>query len=416
MISLEALAIGDAPLSYQWQLESIAIPRATNAGHTLSSLAETDTGSYSVVAANPAGTTTSRVAVVRMRTSAFPLVWSDDFEIDTATNWNVFWGAANGLPDYTADFSFDHSATPYTHNGITLLIPAAPTSAQGSTRALKLTVNRDTMGANATVNLYPKNLHLSGSFALKFDLWINYPGDALGINSTGSTQHALCGINHFGTNVNWATTIATASDGLWFAASGEGGDSRDYRCYVGNVEGPPVDLTGSPTSGLIATNHTAAVFQTVFPVSRFETAGAPGKNWVQVEVHHVGSTVIWLIDGVALASRTNVSTFTSGTIMLGLMDVFPSIANPARDSFVLIDNVRVENLVPPIRFESIQHRPNGEVTLQLSSALGDSFWLDASGDLSDWLPLTTVRATNQPSTFTDTDASNSAIRFYRGRR
>src|ERR1039457_1800796 len=151
---------------------------------------------------------------------------------------------------------------------------------------------------------------------------MNYPGNVGGINSTGSTQFAQCGINHFGTNVNWAAPSATASDGLWFAVDGEGGTSADCRAYLGNPGGTQVDLSGSPgASGLVATNSTAAVFQNLFSAARFETAGSPGKNWIEVEVRQTNNVIVWLMDGTVIAQRTNSSSFTSGNIMLGLMDV-----------------------------------------------------------------------------------------------
>jgi len=410
------VAIGDLPLEYQWRLDGVNVPGATQSTYSLTNLSPANAGSWSVVITNATGSVTSRVAEIRVQTSAFPSVFTDDFSVGAGDNWSVFWGAANGIPDYTVDFSFDHGVTPYTFNGVTALIPSAPNSIDRSTRAVRLAVNQDAIGATAAVNLYPTNLKVSGDYALKFDLWINYPGNALGVNSTGSTQHALCGINHLGTNVNWATTGVPASDGLWFAASGEGGDSRDYRSYVGNLMGAPIDLTGSASSGLVGTNHSAAVFQAMFPSSRFETQGAPGKNWVEVELRQIGDVLTWIMDESVVASRANLSVFTNGTILLGLMDVFSSIANPARDSFVLFDNVRVENLAPPIEFQSIKRQPDGGIVLEVSSAFGDSYWLDVSTDLTTWQPLAHFTAADQPVLFTDTNSLAEVLRFYRARR
>jgi Immunoglobulin I-set domain len=416
-LALDTIVIGDIPMSFQWRLNNVNVPNATNATLTLSDLNSAQAGNYSVVAANGAGSTTSRVAVVRLKSSDFPLLFSDNFNTNSAANWNVFSGAANGVPDYSAGFAFDYGVIPYTFNGVTALIPPAPNSLDGTTRGVKLTVNSDAIATNAAVNLYPKNFFVSGDFALKFDMWINYPGNAGGAGTgvTGSTQHASCGINHLGTNVNWAATSAIASDGLWFAASGEGGDSRDYRAYVGNVSGTQTDLTGGG-GGLVATNSTAAVFQTLFPPTRFETSGAPGKNWVEVELRQTNNIIAWLMDGAVVALRTNTSAFTSGNIMLGLMDVFPSIAAPARDSFVIYDNVRVENLAPPIQFTAITRQPNGHVTLSITSTRGDSFWLDTSTNLTLWQPLANLQATNQPLVFTDTNSPTTSHRYYRARR
>lgn len=414
-LTISSLAIGDEPLRYQWRLNNTNLVNATNAALALTNLAAANGGNYSVVVTNAAGSTTSRLGVVRVKTSDFPLLFSDDFNTNSAANWNIFWGAANGVPDYDVDFAFDYGALPYTFNGVTTLIPPAPNSHDGSTRGVKLTANSDATDANAAVNLYPKNFSASGNFALKFDLWINYPGSAGGINSTGSTQHAQFGINHLGTNVNWAATSASAGDGLWFAADGEGGTSTDYRAFVGNLNGPQIELT-SNGGGLIASNNIATIYQNVFPATRFETSGAPGKNWVEVELRQTNNIILWIMDGAVIAQRTNTSAFTSGNIMLGLMDVFPSTANPARNSFVLFDNVRVENLAPPIQFTAITREPNDHVRLELSSAVGDSFQLETSTDLVTWQPLVTLTVTNQPVQFTDSIAPSNLARYYRAKR
>lgn len=414
-LTLSTLAIGDAPLAYQWRRNGANLTSGTNATLTLTNLDAADAGQYSVVIANAAGATTSRVAVVRVKSSDFPLLFSDEFNTNSAANWNIFWGAANGVPDFTVDFAFDYGVIPYTFNGVTALIPPAPNSLDGSTLGVRLAVNRDAIATNAAVNLYPKNFSVSGNFVLKFDLWINYPGNAAGAGSSGSTQHGLFGINHLGTNVNWAPTTAPASDGLWFAAAGEGGDTRDYRAYVGNPNGTQIELTSSG-GGLTASNNIASIYQNAFPAARFETAGAPGKNWVEVELRQTNNIILWIMDGTVIALRTNTSAFTSGNIMLGLMDVFPSIAAPARDSFVLFDNVRVENLAPPIQFTAITRQPNGHVALTLSSALGDSFRLETSTNLTTWQPLANLTATNQPLQFTDTSATAETLRYYRARR
>lgn len=417
-VALNAGAVGDTPPGFRWLFNGGSIPNATNSTLILTNLFPANSGSYAVVITNYSGAMTSRPALLRVKTTGFPPLFSDDFETNSAANWNVFWGAANGVPDYAVSWAFDYGGVSYTFNGLTNLIPPAPNSPNGITRAVKLTVNSDATGANAAVNLYPKNFSVSGNVALKFDLWINYPGNVGGTGTgvAGSTQHGIFGINHLGTNSNWAATTASASDGLWFAITGEGGDSRDYRSYIGNLGGIQTELLNPATSGLIGTNQTQVVFPPIFPATRFETPGAPGKNWVEVELRQTNNIILWIMDGAVIAQRTNTSAFTSGNIMLGLMDVFPSIAAPARDSFVLFDNVRVENLAPPIQFTSITRQPNGDVALTLSSALGDSFWLETSTNLITWQALANLTATNQPLQFTDTSAPAETFRYYRARR
>ena len=340
-----ALVAGDPPLSYRWQFNGTALPSATNASVLISNAQVANAGSYTVVVTNSAGSVTSQFALLRVNTNVHPLLFADSFDTDTSTNWNLFWGAADGIPDYTADWAFDYGTTPYTFNGVTGLIQPAPNSPDGSTRGVRFTANNnDTNAFTAAVNIYPKEQSFSNNFALKFDLWLNYPGGAAGINSTGSTEFAIFGIDHLGTQVNWVPASASSSDGIWFAADGEGGTSEDYRAYLGNLSGTQIDLMAAGTSGLAASNNTATIYQNFFPSSRFETAGAPGKNWIEVDLRQTNSMILWILDGTVVAQRTNASVFTSGNIMLGFMDPFPSIANPAGDAFVIFDNVRVEDV------------------------------------------------------------------------
>ncbi len=343
----QAFVAGDPPLTCRWLFNGTPLSGATNASLLLSNVQAAHAGSYTVVITNLSGSVTSRPALLRVNTNVHPVLFADTFDTDTAANWNLFWGAANSIADYTADWAFDYGATPYTFNGVTGPIPPAPNSADGNTRAVRFTVNNnDTTAATAAVNIYPKGQSFSGNFALKFDLWINYPGGAGGTGSgvAGSTEYAICGLNHLGTQVNWAAPSASSSDGIWFAANGEGGTTNDYRAYLGNLSGTQTELTPLGTSGLTASNNTASIYQNLFPSTRFETAGAPGKNWIEVELRQTNNLILWILDGTVVAQRTNTSAFTSGNIMLGFMDPFSSIASPAENAFVLFDNVRVEDL------------------------------------------------------------------------
>ena len=338
-----ALATGESPLVYRWQLNGTNLPGTTGSILAISNAQPANAGNYAVVITNSSGSATSRTAWLRINTNVHPILFADSFETDTSANWVLFWGASNGIPDYTAEWAFDHGATPYTFTNATGLIPAAPNSPEGSTKGVRFSVNNnDTNASIAAVNIYPQSQSFSNNFVLKFNLWINYPGPAGG--SFGSTEHAIFGINHLGAQVNWAAPSASSSDGVWFGVDGEGGDSRDYRAYAGNLAGTQTELNGPTASGLTASNSTAAIYQTLFPGSRFETAGAPGKNWVEAELRQTNNVVVWLLDGAVVGQRTNTSGFTSGDIMLGYMDPFSSIASAPEDAFVLFDNVRVEDL------------------------------------------------------------------------
>ncbi len=357
--SLRALVAGDPP-AYRWLRNGSPVAGGTNAILTLSNAQPANAGSYSLIVSNASGSATSRVAYLTVNTNLHPILFADNFDTDSSTNWNFFWGAANGVADYTTKWAFDYGSNVFSFNSVSTLIPAAPNSPDGSTRGVRFTVNNnDATQSAAAVNIYPKNQVFSNNYALKFDMWINYPGTAGGAGSTGSTEYGIFGINHTGTQVNWAAASGS-SDGVWFGVDGEGGVTADYRAYVGNPPNPPTDITAT-TGGLVASDNVSAVFQNLFPSGAYETAGSPGKRWVQCELRQVNNTLTWLINDTVIATRANSSAFTNGNIMIGYMDPFSSIASPAASAFVLFDNVRVEDLgAPALQAPAITVQPQSQ--------------------------------------------------------
>ena len=191
---------------------------------------------------------------------------------------------------------------------------------------------------------------------------------------------------------------------------GEGGTSTDYRAYLGNPAGAAIDVTAS----LTASNNTAPLFQSLFPPARFETAGSPGKAWVEVEIRQERDVVSWRLNGTLIGSRTNTSVFQKGKTMLGLMDTFSSIASPAQDAFVLFDNLRVEYLDETIRLLSASVT-NGHMNLAFSAVPGQSYLIETSPDLVAWQESGGVLATNAPGSWTDSSPAQ-AQQFYRVRK
>ncbi|MFN7138115.1 MAG: immunoglobulin domain-containing protein [Limisphaerales bacterium] len=351
-LTFSADATGSAPLQFQWRLNGNDIPGATSNVLTIHGVQPNQAGSYSVRVSNGGGTITSATANLTVIVpQVFHTLFQDDFDTDSSANWLVFAGSGSGA-DHTVDWAFDYSSYFSVYNNAT--IPPAPNSSNGITRGLKLTVNNnDATGAAAGVSLYPANQVFSNAFTLKFDMWMNYPGGPGGTGSTGSTETATFGINHAGTRVNWDSSTSNPSDGHWFGVHGEGGGTGDYRVYVGNPSGRPTYLafsaSGLAASGASTSENSDPVFQSIFPSGTYETPGSPGKRWVEVEISQTTNNVItWKMNGNLIAQRTNTSAFTNGTIMLGYMDLFASIANPAADAFVIFDNVRVETLAPAV--------------------------------------------------------------------
>ncbi|MEE2947499.1 MAG: Calx-beta domain-containing protein, partial [Verrucomicrobiota bacterium] len=274
------------------------------------------------------------------------VLFEDDFNSDTSANWIVLSDTSAdendaayeaALGDFTVHFAFDYSSRG---------IPPAPNSGDNSTQGVRISVNNndDTGGSEAIgVNLFPAKQNFSGNYAVRFDMWINYNGPAGG--GTGSTEHAIFGINQSGERVGWSSQ--PTGDGIWFGVDGEGGSSTDYYSFeaddTGTVSALPPDL-----AGMIGKNNSHPLYQFLFPAPTFETQGAPGKHWVSVEVRQNDDVLSWVMNGMVIASRpVSAESFgvrSEGTVMLGYMDLFNSIANPKEDNFVIYDNVQVVNM------------------------------------------------------------------------
>jgi len=248
------------------------------------------------------------------------IVFADTFDDGQAAGrWALFASSA----DHTADFDFD-----YSQHGI----PPAPNTTGGTTRGLKFTVNNnDANPAPEAVSVYPAGGYFTSDYALQFDAWLNYNGGAGG--GVGSTEFLTAGLGHAGGKVIWQSN--PTSDGRWFAVSGEGGATEDYRAH----NGANMYQVFHGVYNAASMDHLNAYYQTLFPSPAFETSGAPGKDWVEVEVRKSGSFTYWSINGTPLAGTPTASA--NGNAMIGYADLIASLANPAEDNFLIIDNVRV---------------------------------------------------------------------------
>lgn len=73
-MTLNVVAMGTAPLTYQWKKGGTAITGATSASYTISNVQSTDAGSYTVTVTNSVGSVTSNAATLTV--SSAPLVTS----------------------------------------------------------------------------------------------------------------------------------------------------------------------------------------------------------------------------------------------------------------------------------------------------------------------------------------------------
>lgn len=362
-------------------------------------------------------------------------IFSDNFDTDTSADWIVIDESINEIPDATVIFAHDYTTDEFTVTRGAVVdrlpVPKNPFDDGDTTLGLRLSVNSDDDAGAAAVSLFPANLSIDGDHALRFEMFMSYNGSSYGTGGSGTTELATMGVGQSG---NWVAYLsgneALDGDGTFFAVSGEGGASRDFRAYAGDGFGEPEFLdeqtdrhgfTDMDGDGIGEYNaFTGGPMERVFPFPPHETKGAPGKGWVPVEVRRQGDTVTWIMNGQIIATiNDDKSLFAGKNVMIGYTDPFSSIANPGEENFVIFDNLRVVQLnannTPPVVNISVPGEIVRDDTLELDVfkpapvSEGDAsiaFKLTRSGSTSS--PLTvSYRLEGSATTGSDFEAPSS---------
>ncbi len=291
------------------------------------SLAAAGGGEYTIGSPSTAGT----VTIVNATLPPEEVLFSDNFDTDTTGNWTLRFGSTNGFDDYTFAFNYDYSFDS---------IPSAPHSTNGTTRGLKMTVNKldsTPLGA-AGINFYPNGQNFSGDYALRFDMYLI---DAGGNNAT---EGALFGINHSGTKTNWfrlsggGPPPGLTFDGLFFDVL------ADNQSSVNSYALWSLPLTGNNPTKQTFTSFTGLTG--IFKAPPWAVAGLPSNLipstnsiWADVEASQINNVVALKVNGTQILSYTNTGGTTSGNIMIGYVDPFDSVG--LSSSAIIYDNVRV---------------------------------------------------------------------------
>jgi hypothetical protein len=277
-------------------------------------------------------------------------LYSEDFEVDPTASWTVNTGAG----DFAADFFFDYS---------TVGIPAGPSGA--GTRGMKLQANLFS-GIFSGMSTSPNGQSFSGDYTVEFDWWASFNGP-FPVGGSGSTQLSTFGIGTTGIVAQWP---GGNQDSVWFAATGDGNSSVDWRAYsTASPTGYPDGSTVFAAVGAGNRNHNHpyyAVFGgamapaaqvALFPQQTGTTlVGCSGIEWHQAVIAKTGDTVTWTVDGTLIA------TIDLTTVVLGGSNIFfgHSDTNTSSSSdpnapallFTLIDNIRVTAAGCPCDFNN----------------------------------------------------------------
>jgi hypothetical protein len=332
---------------------------------------------------------------------------------DGLTNWLVYYADTNTVApanDASILFAYDYSW---------LGIPAAPKS-DNDTYGLLLQVNKlDGVPGAAAVNVYPKNKTFSGDYALRFDMYLI-------VGTVATTEHSLFGINHSGTKTNWFRNSAGGVpagwtfDGLFYGVETDAAALGDYVLYSS-----PTTAGNNPTPQTPGRN--ASTLTQVFKAPPFRYAGAPSNpgnsstpSWVDVEVSQVGQLVTLKMNNIVIFSYTNATPYTSGNIMLGLVDAYDSIGTDAATA-VVFDNVRVVDLTLPTVILTQVKLVGSNVEIDFTGPAADApsaFVLQESsvvnGTYADVVPPATI--TGSGGSYKAVVGAGTSPKFYRIKR
>ena len=276
--------------------------------------------------------------ILIMSATTEAVLFSDDFNVDSSAGWNIITSSA----DTSVIFAFDYS---------TIGVPESPNGG-GNTLGLRLAANMDDPASVEAITISPTGQNFTGSYQVKFDMWINANGP-FPAGGDGSTEFFTAGIGYDDVTLNMG---GTSGSGGWFAVTGEGGSSRDYRAYKNAGEQFPESGQFFADSGNASEAYYASfggidvaaavpVQTALYPNQTGVTqVGSAGFAWHEVVITVEGSTALWEIDGLPIIQldATIGSSFPlSGNISIGYMDIFSSVSDNPYVSFGLIDNLVV---------------------------------------------------------------------------
>ena len=263
-------------------------------------------------------------------------LYTQNFEADSTASWTV----NNGPSDAAANFFFDYS---------TVGIPAAPNGV--GTHGMKLQANL-TNGIFGGMSASPTGQSFTGDYTVAFDWWENFNGP-FPAGGSGSTNLSSFGIGTAGVTSQWPGGV---QDSVWFGGTGDGNSSADWRAYssaagTGYPDGSPVfpfttRNNSNPYFASFGANTAPAAQLALFPQQTGTTlVGSAGMEWHRVEIVKLGTTAVWRVDGLLMATiDLNTVTLGGGNIFFGHSDTNATSSTDVNDVallFTLVDNISV---------------------------------------------------------------------------
>ncbi|MDB6018165.1 MAG: hypothetical protein JWR19_2654 [Pedosphaera sp.] len=395
-VSFGVTADGSKPLSYQWRVNGTNILNANNPTLTLTNLAFSDAGNYSVLVSNPAGSTLSSNA-----TLTFLAV--------------VTWGGTNGngLGNVPLELT----------NVLAIAAGSAHSVALKSTGKVVAWGYNGNGQTNVPANLSNVVAIAAGgnhSLAVKQDGTVVSWGDLTTVPAfVTNVVAAAAGDSHSlalradGTVVAWGTGTATNTPaGLTNVMAITAGGFFSVALKADKtvvVWGASISTTGM--------TNVVAISASEFPIIALRangTVAAAGTPAPPASLTNAVAVAAGRYGAIALKANSAVTNWGSGFPVTpsGLTNV-AAIASGQNHCLAILGNGPQPAIVP---FTNPNAGSNS-FSVSVPSQRGHVYWLEGKTSLTDpnWTPLPLAAGNGGMLTLTDSTATN-ALRFYRVRQ
>ena len=468
--SLVAFALtnvtGTMPVAYQWRNNDVDIVNATNSSYTNLSLTVADAGNYVCVVSNDCGAITSSIVVLTVNPQT-PLIATAPTATTSITygqtlfNAGLTGGSVTNAEGATVTGTFAYTSPSATPNagtasqGVTFT-PDDTVNYTTAATTVSVTVNKATPTATLAVNNSPVTYGGLGEAATVSVTASNTPGAVANILTGGTASQTNAGtyvvtadyVPDDTANYNTLTAVAAgnfiiqtapasvtansasktygdANPALTAATAGTvNGDTLNYTLATDatqfssvGVSNITVTLGSNPNYSVLATNSTLTISA--------KTASVTADNATKIYGQTItfAGTEFTTSGFVGGDTVTSVTLASDGAVNTAAVNDYPITASAAAGSGLgnynisYVDGTLAVTAGTPLTINTPVILVDGNVQLTFTGGdAGVSYEIQASTNLSNtvWNSLVTNTAgISGLSSYTDLDATNHAIRFYR---
>jgi hypothetical protein len=386
-VSFTVGTVGTTPMSYQWYQDGYVLDGSTNSTLTLDDIADNDVGEYSVVITNIYGCVTSTPAAL---VTVLPLIVTEPADVSInqgqTANFSV---SVNGETPFTYQWRLNGTNILNATNNILSLANVQAAQAGNYDVVVHNPIGIEYSDlATLTVTVAPSITTAPQSLAV----FAGQPA-SFTVAYTGSTA-----------SIQWYTNgvaVGGATSATLAFAQVTAANAASYTVTLINNAG---NVTSTPAATL--TVYGAPVI-TQQPTNLVAVAGQASPAVLNVTATGMSAAYQWYFKNAAVPTATSHVLSLSALTTNNSGSYFVTITNPAGAVTSSVVTLAVYATTAP--HMALTHA-GGAFTVNATGVPGYTYEVDASTNLTSWLPLTT---NTSPVSFIDTNAGGFDHRFYR---